>query len=325
MSATEDSTFRNAFKRFLDALPENERNRYAPCASFEDLREGLNKLQSFSKHRQGTRLGRWSEAVDKYGKRLKPYFDSTGILVQSNPEYAAIFWGSLRLIFQLAENITGFFEKIMQLLDILFDSLPIYRDIESIFKANPTMRIIAHIEAVYEEVFSFFQIVAEVSTKSNGRAKKKLAIFFDLTWTPVDVRFGKVIERLKHRQIMIRDELLVFEAKNRGEECKRAFEYQKLVDESLKNDQKDRIIQEIQNWLQPPVHYQDAMEKSFASRESGTCDWIYNSSTFQTWLNQEDSSVFHQKPPMLSRSVFWIRGNPGCGKTVLASSIIQHL
>lgn len=54
-----------------------------------------------------------------------------------------------------------------------------------------------------------------------------------------------MIERLKYRQIMIRDELLVLEAKMKEEEREHAFQHRKLVDERLTNDQKGNTIMQI--------------------------------------------------------------------------------
>lgn len=48
----------------------------------------------------------------------------------------------------------------------------------------------------------------------------------------------------------------------------------------------------------------------------GTCSWILHRTQFQEWLSmaQHDGS-----------KVLWIRGGPGCGKTILTASIVEHL
>jgi hypothetical protein len=37
--------------------------------------------------------------ISAVNNSLRPYFDTTGIFVQSHPEYAAIMWGTLHLMF----------------------------------------------------------------------------------------------------------------------------------------------------------------------------------------------------------------------------------
>lgn len=45
----------------------------------------------------------------------------------------------------------------------------------------------------------------------------------------------------------------------------------------------------------------------------GTCQWILGHPTFASWFNDAESSLL------------WLKGHPGCGKTVLASFLAQHL
>ena len=49
---------------------------------------------------------RLHEAVSKvasFANSLEPYFKIVEIIISSNPEYAAIAWGGLRLVFQVSE------------------------------------------------------------------------------------------------------------------------------------------------------------------------------------------------------------------------------
>jgi Cdc6-like AAA superfamily ATPase len=65
-------------------------------------------------------------------------------------------------------------------------------------------------------------------------------------------------------------------------------------------------------WLSAPnpiIEYSKALKDHYP----GTISWFVNSEeTFKSWKT-------------LSRSTYWIRGKPGCGKTVLSSVIISHL
>ncbi|KAK4201517.1 hypothetical protein QBC40DRAFT_223212 [Triangularia verruculosa] len=50
-------------------------------------------------------------------------------------------------------------------------------------------------------------------------------------------------------------------------------------------------------------------------RTPGTCDWILKQGPFISWMGDN-----HQKPKVL-----WVHGNPGTGKSILSSYIINHL
>ena len=45
----------------------------------------------------------------------------------------------------------------------------------------------------------------------------------------------------------------------------------------------------------------------------GTCQWIVNHDKFQKWISDDSSSFL------------WITANPGCGKSVLSSWLVDHL
>ncbi|KAF2649650.1 hypothetical protein K491DRAFT_668590, partial [Lophiostoma macrostomum CBS 122681] len=48
-------------------------------------------------------------------------------------------------------------------------------------------------------------------------------------------------------------------------------------------------------------------------REKGTCEWIINHKQFKSWESDERASIL------------WISGDPGCGKSVAASFLIDHV
>ncbi|KAK0702879.1 hypothetical protein B0T21DRAFT_416756 [Apiosordaria backusii] len=61
---------------------------------------------------------------------------------------------------------------------------------------------------------------------------------------------------------------------------------------------------------------QDTDYNTFLDRRtSGTCDWILKNDPFTNWMNDN-----HQKPRVL-----WIHGNPGTGKSILSSFVVNHL
>jgi hypothetical protein len=68
---------------------------------------------------------------------------------------------------------------------------------------------------------------------------------------------------------------------------------------------------EIRDWLSaadPSINYANALEK----RQKGTGLWFIEGQDFADWQTQ-------------SNSFLWLHGIPGCGKTVLSSTIIEHL
>jgi len=67
----------------------------------------------------------------------------------------------------------------------------------------------------------------------------------------------------------------------------------------------------VHSWLTPPQPSTNH-DKALRQRQEGTGVWFLNSEIFQNWKEC--------KLPIL-----WLHGIPGCGKTILSSTIIEHL
>ena len=74
---------------------------------------------------------------------------------------------------------------------------------------------------------------------------------------------------------------------------------------------RDEWLQNLHQWLSPPdpsVNYQ----KALAQRQQDTGLWLLDGEHYKNWK----TSV---------ASVLWLHGIPGCGKTILSSTILQDL
>jgi len=71
------------------------------------------------------------------------------------------------------------------------------------------------------------------------------------------------------------------------------------------------IRQRIREWLSPPDPT-PFFHQASKLRHVGTGEWFLKSKRYQTWKNGEPSFL-------------WLYGIPGCGKSVLATSIIEDL
>ncbi|GAW17393.1 hypothetical protein ANO14919_068500 [Xylariales sp. No.14919] len=82
--------------------------------------------------------------------------------------------------------------------------------------------------------------------------------------------------------------------------------------EAVRQAQQEKNRDEFLDWLckvDPSVMYNGAQDK----HESGTCEWLVRSNEkFKSW----------ERSPS---SVIWVHGKPGCGKSILSSSVVKHL
>ncbi|KAI1366280.1 ankyrin repeat-containing domain protein [Xylaria arbuscula] len=83
------------------------------------------------------------------------------------------------------------------------------------------------------------------------------------------------------------------------------------LQEAVREAQREKHRRKMIGWLcsvDPSRIYNVARGK----HQSGTGDWLLESEKFQSW----------QKSP---KSLLWLHGQPGCGKSVLSSSVIKQL
>ena len=98
-NGTED-LFLKARDDFLKALQPSNRSLFTECASAEDLLRELESTVAKFSHENSRVRKLIFGSIMKLSDSIKPYFDVLNILSQCS-EYAAVFWGVLRLIFQV--------------------------------------------------------------------------------------------------------------------------------------------------------------------------------------------------------------------------------
>lgn len=90
--------FREARDQFIESLPLQARAVFSTSSSVDELLDYIQNLEVLAKLRRR----KWIiKTIKSFSDQLKPYFEVVSILVQSNPEYSALVWGALRMIFQV--------------------------------------------------------------------------------------------------------------------------------------------------------------------------------------------------------------------------------
>jgi hypothetical protein len=91
--------FQQARDDFFAEISEEERVQFSEIESSKEFLEAFKKFEQFEKNKK-----KWTKvfkAVKACSEKLEPYFETLGIFVSSNPEYAAIAWGTFRLVLQV--------------------------------------------------------------------------------------------------------------------------------------------------------------------------------------------------------------------------------
>ncbi|KAH7391025.1 hypothetical protein DE146DRAFT_634868 [Phaeosphaeria sp. MPI-PUGE-AT-0046c] len=344
--------FGRAKKNFLDTLTSQERAQFASCESAAHL---LSDFEKRARNLEPRRALPSMRRIRNFGDRLGPYFKVIEIVCQSNPEWTCIAWGAFRLVLQvrdphrlpkiisnaakLANNFTTFFEKLSKLIESLTMKLPQYAEFyETLCSGNSRFspRLQGSLVEFYVDIFEFFQAIARVFSRPDGRLKRSPVVIAELFWRPFDVRFQDLLDRMTFHQEVLDDELKLAGMKDLRSMLKaqvrsvddariEARENANLTAESsakLSEDIQRTFRASIVQWLSPPP-FKDSFEKANYIREEGTTEWLFDDPLFKTWecsetVGKSDTGIFLD-------SVLWIRGNPGWGKTVVAASTVCKL
>jgi len=84
-----------------------------------------------------------------------------------------------------------------------------------------------------------------------------------------------------------------------------------LFQTTLESNQRQQQAQHLRRWLSPSDSSVN-LEKALERRHQDTCQWLLDDVEYHSWRR-------------MPSSFFWLYGSSGCGKTVLASAVIQQI
>ncbi|TAQ84117.1 hypothetical protein B7494_g7557 [Chlorociboria aeruginascens] len=274
------------------------------------------------------------ERVSKFNDHIQPYFDVLGIVVSAHPEYAAFAWGSIRLVLQLASNFITFFEKLGEILRTLCTVMPQFADILLLIDTEQSERLKLYIQQYYVDLFEFLKTVARVFTKKDGETRRSPFVVGQLMWQPFEARCGNLRKRFINQKQLIEDELRLFHlqqtmkiSQSHEEERLKSAAYRKthnniyqsLLQESKQELDNNLLLHRVKKWLMAP-EFRAEFEDAHDLREDGTGEWLLRESKFVSW---RDNQAINNEGEF--ENTLWVKGNPGCGKTILAAAIVEAL
>lgn len=332
--------FRAASERFQSSLSDEQRSMFVAHPSSASM---LQAMQDFAASRAGDRplLERILVRIERVSTRLRPFFQVIEIFVSSRPEYAAIAWGSIRLIFMLASNHADFLQKVTQMLEQMGTRLPIYEnyvqeltmtDEETVRLGVGTARRVGEgscsrirraLAYVYADLIQFCHDICAIFSKKRSRFFAKIPGSFMVGfWKPFDVRFDTLLKRWDEHKTIVELELSFaasishFRMNTVVEEKLRGIE-QGSIDEKEQRTQHE-MKRELLDWIQSP-QWTNVFETVQDYRSVNSTEWFVQHPVIREW---SESAFRHYDSKY---SVLHISGKPGYGKTTLCTSLIEHL
>jgi hypothetical protein len=91
------SIFQYAIESFQNTLSEDDRKLLKPAEDVSGLISDL--VDHCKKLKDPSKLLLVCKSIDRCARRLQPFFEIVGIVIKSNPDWAAGAWGAIKLVF----------------------------------------------------------------------------------------------------------------------------------------------------------------------------------------------------------------------------------
>ncbi|KAJ3539608.1 hypothetical protein NM208_g5417 [Fusarium decemcellulare] len=318
--------FRDACQEFRDALTEKDKTL------FNELPDATSMLKATHQHVEShpvhsSALTRCCRGINSLANRLSPYFDVANLFVSSQPEFAAIAWGSL------GSNHVQFLEKVCAMFEMMSTLLPADEEYVSTLRSRLLSRehqrfnrIFRALAYIYADLIQFCFDMCKLFTRKRSKLLMLRTSFaYSTLWRPFDVGYDGLLQRWKqHREIFelemsVSTTIQQLEASDRVEEMLRKFDgdggngtrtsYTKVL-------QQDDLPVRLKKWMDPPT-WAHPLESSQHHRSTKTTEWFLEHPEVSRWLSQSSTDC--------AMSALSVQGKPGYGKTTLCATLVEYI
>ncbi|KAI0190822.1 hypothetical protein F4808DRAFT_476479 [Astrocystis sublimbata] len=285
-TAKAQSAIESAFREIEKAVSPADSKGFENV-SLDDVRKTALDIENQLAARQSLRNMRRLEPLFS---GLNYYSKAIETLCNGTP-YLSWIWAPISIILKISSDYAEAFEQIIKAYSRIAEYLTRFKVLQHSFRQNPAFQ--QTLAVFYADILEFHK-----------EAYKSVRRSYDLK------RHG---DQLDHEA----NAYNIAEAKNMRESLQEWRQESLLKTNQGEKEQNDRQLQAICSWLrandsdQVVIYDQVSSE---ASRHPGTCSWIISQAMIASWLGKQSNSP-----------ILWLQGNPGCGKSVISTQIINFL
>ncbi|KAL8684681.1 MAG: hypothetical protein Q9224_006190, partial [Gallowayella concinna] len=289
--------------RFVEDLSEEERGLYKR-ASPETILYEASAAEKF--HTSSSTGVKTADKLKPVIAAIEQYDKALDIYANAYPLVLSPLWGSIRVVLHLAREFGKYFERIVDMFASIGDVLPRFRLYEKLFPSHE--RLVQALSITYVDILTFCTNAKAVFRRDRRSSLINLSILFKSTWKPFERQFGQQIETFRIHAKTVQKEADLSHMIEASDSRAVVLKNQKEIEKTKKEDTHRRIIAAI-----PSVDNVAMHTKLQSLRHKGTGTWILQDSLYQEWYCATRTSTL------------CCIGIPGCGKTILASSIVDVL
>ncbi|KAG9657777.1 hypothetical protein KCU64_g4966, partial [Aureobasidium melanogenum] len=315
----------DAIKSFQNCLEPEQKARLEAIKAVPDA----HAVAQFTYQLDQENAKRKSRCV---AARISPLLDSVqqfaGIVetfVSSNPHIAALVWGSVKLVLQIASNFTTYFEKLSTLLMTIGKRCPRYQKYQKLYRDSTDLQ---------KALCDFYSVVVRCCEQTiivlhrpgYIQLLKSVTSSFNLDFAPIITQIDRHSEEVKETIRLAEAKLNVAERQDQRIEREAAEKYRLSSIVYRKERQKDEADRLAQKQLEKrkirqasrleqfcDYNHKIAYWKARTQRHGSTGQWLTKTDDFNQWISGSNPSVF------------WFTGILGSGKTVMTAFVVEQL
>ncbi|KAK1754050.1 ankyrin repeat-containing domain protein [Echria macrotheca] len=328
-----------AWKARCAALGQDERDKFESFAC-DGLASYMDMLaKTCQEHRTESRAFRFLDWFEPLFTAVDLFMPAATVAIQAYPNPGSLILGGIVAALDATNRLRDYHRLTVQLLARMGRKASVLQEYETVVYKSDEQVQKALID-VYGDILEFCQKAVKFVTKNNKKIIRvkgfKMMLFrdFEAQLGSLAQAFHAHLDHLetlgalcdKKRLKDLHDELVASRDKRASEASEGHKEQlQRLnatMDQLLKRE-KDRQIQEEQrrkeqrrksllDWLSA-MNFLAPYDRRCEEHLEGTGSWLLNSKAYTEWKTSEKSDLL------------WVRGKPGCGKSVLAAVTITDL
>ncbi|KAH6964634.1 hypothetical protein DER45DRAFT_610955 [Fusarium avenaceum] len=296
---TAQRAFEAAMVDFKNKLKDQSfSDQIIQTTSIEQVYQDIEKLQD--KQAKSGRLRHLSK-IEPFLARLREYSDVVETFVQAKPDILALIWGPIKLLLLWADVLKQSFDALVNALEEIGNILPDFCELAEMFADNNRLQEL--LVLYFRDILQFYLISIKLFSM------RRLKVVFEMFWPSHRDRIQVVVKHMASHRDLIKKEV-------RMEEIRRADELRNRELLHFVQTEENNVAQEYASHRAQisPKNYDRDLYRFSESVCNGTGKWLFRDLSFQNWLANKERA----KP------ILWLRGIPGAGKTLLASSVIKQ-
>ncbi|KAJ6258641.1 hypothetical protein Dda_6689 [Drechslerella dactyloides] len=269
--------------------------------SLSDLQKAIKDIQTkqfaSKTYRYLSRIDPFVQGMIDCGKVIEVFGNTSPML--------AYVWGPMKFLLQTASNAIKVFEKLLDSYESIAERLPQFEKYIDVFPENLSIRQI--ISAILEDILKFHKYAMKIFT----RRASSWRLIFESTWNGLKEPLDLILEDLRRHQGLLMEEGLLAHYN----ETRIHWDEELSERKNQRKRENNRLKEDIRRWAAPTdFQFEHDRQREIIKDYVHTGRWLVTKPAFLDWV---DSTSY--------KTLFWLYGIPGSGKTVLASHVIEHL